>query len=78
MMASKRTELYGLKPAVGDLVRTGTKQRKTEAEEEPEAVSVLTEADVDKFTIENVVLPLPGKNKLVWRPIQWILRRNSF
>ncbi len=72
-MVSKRAELYGLKPAVGDLVRTGTSQQarcrpktrgtEAEAEEEPEAVSVLTEDDVDKFTIESVVLPLPGKNR---------------
>ncbi len=63
-MVSKRIELYGLKPVVGDLVRTENIQKKAEAEEVLEAVQIVNEGDLDNFTIENVVLPLPGNRSI--------------
>ncbi|KAJ3292887.1 EF-hand domain-containing member C2, partial [Borealophlyctis nickersoniae] len=72
--ASARMSLYGPQPVVGDLVDI-TGKDVTDADEEagPQADLVLieTEEEAGKYTIEDVVLPLPGydvvypKNK-VW------------
>lgn len=54
---SKRIELFGLKPCVGDLVRN-----KNSSEKE---VILLTEQNLNEFSIEDIVLPLPGHNVLL-------------
>ncbi|RNA28268.1 pseudouridylate synthase 7 -like protein [Brachionus plicatilis] len=50
---SKRVELFGLKPAIGDLVRSESNQ-----------VIHLTENNLECYSIEDVILPLPGHNIL--------------
>jgi len=54
-MVSKRIQEYGKKPCVGDFVLAGEKD-----ENDRPRPTVLTEANLDNFTIYDVVLPLPG------------------
>jgi tRNA pseudouridine13 synthase len=68
--ASKRIELYGLKPHIGDLVRCRAeiKHLKNKALKEKSAVTTamtddviyLDEENIANFSIYDVVLPLPG------------------
>jgi tRNA pseudouridine13 synthase len=65
---SKRIEMFGLQPCVGDLVQT-KKSRQQRIHDKKEAndndgVSYITEENVHEFTIEDVVLPLPGHSVL--------------
>lgn len=52
-MTSKRVELFGFKPVLGDLVRRNHSDKKEE-------ILVLDEKNVNEYSIEHVVLPLPG------------------
>lgn len=51
---SRRVEIYGLEPVIGDLVRT----------ESNDQIMYITEDNIKNYSIENVVLPLPGYNVL--------------
>ena len=60
-VTTKRVELYGFEPALGDLV----KKRKSNIfvksdNEKDEEIIVLNEQNLNEFTIEDVILPLPG------------------
>lgn len=52
--ASKRISALGLKPCLGDLVKN----------KENGDVILITAENLNQYTIENVVLPLPGHNIL--------------
>lgn len=50
-ITSKRVQLFGLKPVIGDLIRSNSNE-----------VLYLTKENIELYTIENVVLPLPGNS----------------
>ena len=54
MVASERIKLYGLKPTIGDLVY------KTRGDESYKNVIKLDESNIGSYTIDDVILPLPG------------------
>lgn len=60
-MLTKRMELYGLKPVIGDLARL-TSDDSIKKSEEKEPIVVITSENIDQFGIEHIVLPLPGHN----------------
>ena len=67
---SKRIELFGLKPCVGDLVqiekswkhRTGNKSDGNNSSND--GVEFVTSENIKMFSINDVVLPLPGHSVL--------------
>ncbi len=67
-VVSKRIELFGLQPCIGDLVqaRKSRQQKVTDKKEanENDSVSYVTEENIHSFSIEDVVLPLPGHSVL--------------
>lgn len=58
-MLTKRMELYGLRPVIGDLARL-TPDDSMKKSEEKEPIVVITSENIDQFGIEHIVLPLPG------------------
>jgi tRNA pseudouridine13 synthase len=63
---SKRIELFGMTPCVGDLVQPvkSLKTRTGDKNADSETVFYITAENIDKFSIEDVVLPLPGHSVL--------------
>ena len=71
---TKRLQLYGYKPVVGDLVKKANNVEKcpelkiamgrnfSDQENEAASVTLLTDKNLKEYTIEDVVLPLPGYN----------------
>lgn len=59
-VVSKRIELYGLKLCVGDLVLPKDKAKR--GKNEQINIVRVTEENRDQYSIEDVVLPLPGYN----------------
>lgn len=57
-MVSKRLQVFGDKPVLGDLAR---KIRDTKADAK-EDVIIVTEDNLSEFEMEHIVLPLPGHN----------------
>ena len=51
-VASKRISTFGLKPCIGDLVKTIVNGESH--------VTFITLENLDQFSIEDVILPLPG------------------
>ncbi|XP_028140722.2 pseudouridylate synthase 7 homolog [Diabrotica virgifera virgifera] len=75
-MVSKRLQIYGMKPVVGDLIlvnnsesnldtveseesNTNDKEEETEVKSRKQ-VRALTEEDLEKYNIYDIVMPLPG------------------
>jgi tRNA pseudouridine13 synthase len=69
---SKHIELYGLKPVVGDLVKIQAKSRGNKNNNKKGTndsnlesnVAFVTEENLNSYSIEDVVLPLPGHSVL--------------
>ena len=59
-MVSKRLQLYGQKPVVGDLVQRISPSESLVKLQEKQEVIVVTAENLTQFGMENVVLPLPG------------------
>ena len=60
-MVTKRIRLFGFKPVIGDLVKKQKNDTFGKIEQK-EDVTILDETNINEFSIENVVLPLPGHN----------------
>jgi len=64
MAATFHIEKYGYKPAIGDLVITDEKQKiidnKKKRNQYKERPDIITSDNIDKYTIYDVVLPMPG------------------
>lgn len=58
-MVTKRIQLFGFKPVIGDLVKKQKNDTFGKIEQKEE-VTILNETNLNEFDIENVVLPLPG------------------
>jgi tRNA pseudouridine13 synthase len=61
---SKRIELYGLAPCIGDLVQSAKNRRNKSNEDSGKTAVYITSENINSFTIEDVVLPLPGHDVL--------------
>ncbi|ORX55365.1 tRNA pseudouridine synthase D [Piromyces finnis] len=64
LAATYHIEKYGYKPAIGDLVITEEKQKamdsKKRGKHNKEKPDIITSENIDKYTIYDVVLPMPG------------------
>jgi len=64
MAATYHIEKYGYKPAIGDLVITEEKQKvmndKKKRNQHKEKPEIITKENIDKYTIYDIVLPMPG------------------
>ena len=59
-IVSWRLREYGLKPVVGDLVKKGGRGREGWGGDREKAVEYVSEENCSQYTIDDVVLPLPG------------------
>ncbi|OUM59091.1 hypothetical protein PIROE2DRAFT_15476 [Piromyces sp. E2] len=64
LAATYHIEKYGCKPAIGDLIITEEKQKmmddKKKRNHHKERPDIVTSDNIDKYTIYDVVLPMPG------------------
>ncbi|KAI0238771.1 TRUD domain-containing protein [Lamellibrachia satsuma] len=61
ILVSRRIREFGMKPIVGDLVLGGPKNNAGSGDvSQPNKPTVLTSDDIINYTIEDVVMPLPG------------------
>lgn len=65
-MASKRIAKFGLKPIIGDLVYAPASGGSDAVSDENGTVLFITEGNIHNYTINDILLPLPGSDDTIY------------